>query len=67
MGSPIGGAIEHIKFMSKFMIDNIMALFRMAAVAQNGIPDKNDRTLLKGLSDNGMGGFYGGKSNFKMT
>ena len=53
--------------MGKFMIDDIMTLLRVAARAQDGIPYKDERPLLEGLSDNGMGDVGGGKSNFEMT
>ena len=63
----IGGAVQHVQFMGKFMVDNIMTLLRVAAAVEDGIPDKDDRSLLEGLSDNGMGGFDGGMSNFEMS
>jgi len=53
--------------MGKFMVDNIMTLFLVAAAVRDSIPYKDETTLLKGLSDNGMGDFDGGNSNFKMT
>ena len=53
--------------MGKFMIDDIMTLFRVATSVEDSIPYKDDRPLLEGLSDNGMRGFDGGKGNFKMT
>ena len=66
-GSSIGGASQHIKFMGKFMIDDIMTLLRVATGVQDGVPYKDERPLLEGLSDNGVGDVCGGKSNFKMT
>jgi len=53
--------------MGKFMIDDIMTLLRVATGVQDGVPYKDERPLLEGLSDNGVGDVCGGKSNFKMT
>ena len=35
----VDSAVKHIKLMSKFMIDDVMPLFRMPTIAQDGIPD----------------------------
>ena len=63
----VSGAVQHIELVGKFMIDNVMAPFGMAASMQRRVPNDNDRALLKGLPNNGMGSFYGRKSSFKKT
>ena len=63
----VGGAVKHVKFVGEFVIDNVMALFRVAAAMQDGVPDEDDRPLLEGLSDDGVGAFDRSKRDFKMT
>ena len=41
----IGCAIEHVQFVGKFMVDNIVAQFRVPASVQCRIPDKDHRAL----------------------
>ena len=66
-GGAVGGAVKHVQFVGKFMIDNVMALFRVAAAVQDGVPDEDDRPLLEGLSDDGVGAFDRGERDFKVT
>jgi hypothetical protein len=44
-----------------------MALFRVAAAVQDGVPDEDERPLLEGLSDDGVGAFDRSEWDFKMT
>jgi len=49
------GAVEHVEFVGEFVIDDVMALFRVAAAVQDGVPDEDERPLLEGLSDDRVG------------
>ncbi len=44
-----------------------MALFRVAAAVQDGVPDEDERPLLEGLSDDGVGDFDRSERDFKMA
>lgn len=44
-GGAVGGAVKHVKFVGEFVIDNVMALFRVAAAVQNSVPDEDERPL----------------------
>jgi hypothetical protein len=65
--SAVGGAVEHIQFVGEFMIDNIVALFRVAAAMQDGVPNEDERALPEGLSDDGVGDFERSERDFKMA
>ena len=49
------------------MIDNIVPQFGVSATPQGGVPDEDERTLLKGLPKNWMFDFKRSKCSLKMT
>jgi hypothetical protein len=64
---PVCGSVQHVEFVGKFMVNNIMAPFGMASSTQYRIPDKYDRPRIERLTDNGMRGLEGFLSDFEMT
>lgn len=55
----VGHAIQHIKLVSKFMVNHVVTAFGIAAATQGSIPDDNYRPILECLADDGMGDFGG--------
>jgi hypothetical protein len=49
------------------MIDHVMALFRVTAAVQDRVPDEDERPLLEGLSNDGVGHFNWRERDFKMA
>ena len=53
-GRSVSRAVKHIQFMSEFVVNNIVAGFRMAATSQGCIPYNNYRPALEGLPENSL-------------
>jgi len=50
----VSGAVTHVKYMGKLVINHIMTLFGMEGVSFHRVPDQHNRSAEPGLAENGL-------------